>query len=169
MILSHDQIAEELKKGNIQITPNIDPSQISGASIDLRLGNIFRTYKKLIEPIPVINSTDYRNFSEEKIAETILLHPQETILGITMERIKLPGNISAWIEGRSRFARLGLLIHISAGFIQPGVNNQQVLEMTNLGPNTLELHAGERICQLVFQRMEGNSFYQGRFVDQTRP
>lgn len=169
MILSHNQILEELQKGTIQITPAIDPSQISVASVDLRLGNVFRKYLKQDTPIPVISTTNYQDYSEEIVTNTILLHPQETLLGITLEKIKLPGNISAWIEGRSRFARLGLLIHISAGFIQPGVDNQQVLEMTNLGPNTLELHAGEQICQLVFQRMEGNSIYSGKFADQTKP
>ncbi|NCN03456.1 MAG: dCTP deaminase, partial [Candidatus Pacebacteria bacterium] len=88
------------------------------------------------------------------------------IIAITKEKITLPGNICGWLEGRSRFARLGLLIHISAGLIQPGVDNHQVLEITNLSPNTLVLYAGERICQLAFQRCEGEAFYKGRFEKQ---
>lgn len=66
----------------------------------------------------------------------------------------------------SRFARLGLLIHISAGLTQPGVDNHQFLEITNLSPNTLSLHVGERICQLAFQRCEGEASYKGRFENQ---
>lgn len=169
MLLSKDAIRQELEKGTIKVTPEIDPSQIREASIDLRLGNTFRVFKKAKKFIPIVEDTDYKNHTEEVIADKFIIYPQETILGVTMERITLPGNIAAWIEGRSRFARLGLLIHISAGLIQPGINNHQVLEITNLGPNALELHAGERICQLVFQRMEGSSIYSGRFADQTTP
>jgi dCTP deaminase len=120
-------------------------------------------------PIPVLESTDYTSLTKEVKADTITIHPQETILGVTREKVTLPGDICGWIEGRSRFARLGLLIHISAGLIQPGVSNHQVLEITNLGPNMLELHAGERICQLAFQRCEGKAMYEGKFKMQQTP
>lgn len=169
MLLSKDAIKQELEKGTIQITPTLDPSQVREASIDLRLGNTFRIFKKTKKFIPIVEDTDYKNHTQEVVAEKFIIYPQETILGVTMEKVTLPGNICAWIEGRSRFARLGLLIHISAGLIQPGISNHQVLEITNLGPNALELHAGERICQLVFQRMEGSATYSGRFADQTTP
>lgn len=169
MLLAKDAIIKELEQGNIKVIPALDASQIREASIDLRLGNTFRVFKKAKKFIPIVEGTDYKDFTQEVKADTFIIYPQETILGVTMEKITLPGNICAWIEGRSRFARLGLLIHISAGLIQPGIDNHQVLEITNLGPNALELHAGEKICQLVFQRMEGNSVYNGRFADQTRP
>lgn len=169
MLLAKDAIIKELDKGTIKVEPTLDPSQIREASIDLRLGNTFRVFKKAKKFIPVVEETDYKQHTQEVKAETFIVYPQETILGVTMEKITLPGDICAWIEGRSRFARLGLLIHISAGLIQPGINNHQVLEITNLGPNALELHAGEKICQLVFQRMEGNSVYNGKFADQTTP
>ncbi|HEV2339305.1 MAG TPA: dCTP deaminase [Patescibacteria group bacterium] len=169
MLLSHDAIVAALQKGIIKISPTIGDSQIGGASVDLRLSNMFRIFKKVNSNIPVLSTTDYKNYTQEVQADTFLLSPQQTILGITLEKITLPEDICAWIEGRSRFARLGLLIHISAGLIQPGVDNQQVLEMTNLGPNSLELHAGECICQLVFQRVEGKSTYKGLFAKQTAP
>ena len=169
MLLAKNTIIKELEKGTIQVSPPLDPSQIREASIDLRLGNTFRVFKKVKKIIPVMESTDYKGYTQEVKAEKFILYPQETVLGVTMEKITLPNNICAWIEGRSRFARLGLLIHISAGLIQPGINNHQVLEITNLGPNALELHPGEKICQLVFQRMEGSSTYDGRFASQTTP
>ncbi|HET9947090.1 MAG TPA: dCTP deaminase [Patescibacteria group bacterium] len=169
MLLSKNAIIEEIQKGNITIAPQLDPSQIREASVDLRLGDTFRVFKKAKKFIPIVEQTDYKEYTEEVKADKFILYPQETILGVTMEKITLPGDICAWIEGRSRFARLGLLIHISAGLIQPGINNHQVLEITNLGPNALELHAGEKVCQLVFQRLEGHSVYQGRFADQTTP
>lgn len=168
-ILTHDAIIAELEKGTIVVEPHLDPSQIKEASIDLTLGNSFRVFKKAENPIPLTEHTDYREYTDEVMKETFLIHPQETVLGVTLEKITLPSDICAWIEGRSRFARMGLLIHISAGLIQPGISNHQVLEITNLGPNTLELHAGEKICQLVFQRTEGKAIYQGKFQGQTKP
>lgn len=167
-ILTHDVLLQEIENGNIKIEPLLS-SQIKEASIDLRLSNAFRIFKRIDQHIRLVENTDYKQFTEEVISDTFLINPGQTILGITIEKITLPGNICAWIEGRSRFARLGLLIHISAGLIQPGVNNHQVLEITNLGPNVLELRSGERICQLVFQRTEGNAIYSGKFANQTKP
>ena len=168
-ILTHDALLQEIEKGNIKIDPMVHSSQVREASIDLKLSNVFRIFKHTDQHIPLVENTDYREFTEEVVGNTFLINPSQTILGSTIEKITLPGNICAWIEGRSRFARLGLLIHISAGLIQPGVNSNQVLEITNLGPNILELHAGERICQLVFQRTEGNAIYSGKFANQTKP
>jgi dCTP deaminase len=83
-----------------------------------------------------------------------------------LERIRLAADISARLEGRSRFARLGLLVHVSAGFVSPGVDNRQVLEISNLADRRLKLVAGTRICQLIFERTEGLARYRGRFADQ---
>lgn len=167
MLLAKDAIIKELEKGTIKVNPQLDPSQIRQASIDLRLGNTFRVFKKAKKFIPITEHSDYKDYTQEVVSDTFVIYPQETILGVTMEKITLPGDICAWIEGRSRFARLGLLIHISAGLIQPGISNHQVLEITNLGPNALELHAGEKVCQLVFQRLEGSAVYDGKFANQT--
>lgn len=167
-LLTKDAIRDLLQNGTIKIEP-LDESQIQVASVDLRLGNTFRVFKHTNHPIPLVEDTNYKEYTEETVSDTFLLNPHETILGVTMEKITLPGSICAWIEGRSRFARLGLLIHISAGLIQPGISNHQVLEITNLGPNVLELHAGERICQLVFQQTIGEAIYSGRFQGQEKP
>jgi len=168
-VLTKNVIAQEIALGNIQVDPPLDPTQIREASIDLRLGNAFRIYKKTNKTVDLIEGTDYKDLTDEVIAETLILCPQETVLGVTMEKITLPNNICGWLEGRSRFARLGLLIHISAGLIQPGVSNHQVLEITNLSPNTLVLYAGTKICQLAFQRCEGTANYDGRFQGQSKP
>jgi dCTP deaminase len=165
-VLTHDQINKELKLGNIQFSPPIKDDQISVASVDLHLSNEFRIFQNIIEIVDLKEETDYKDLTELITAEELILKPHETVLGITKEQITLPSNICGWLEGRSRFARLGLLIHISAGFIQPGVSNRQVLEITNLSPNSLVLHANERLCQIVFQRCEGNAKYNGKFVEQ---
>ncbi|MBI3981232.1 dCTP deaminase [Candidatus Microgenomates bacterium] len=168
-ILTHDDIVKEMNLGNIRFHPRISPDQIKEASVDLHLSEFFRVFEKINQVVEITDAADYRKITKPIKTRELMLHPHETVLGITREKISLPGNICAWIEGRSRFARLGLLIHISAGLIQPGVSNQQVLEITNLSPNTLMLKEGERICQLVFQRTSGNSVYQGRFKTQNKP
>lgn len=165
-ILTRPAIKEVLSSGQIKITPAISDDQISVASVDLTLSDDFWVYEKQLSPVPIKESTNYLDITRHVKTEEIVLKPQETIIGITREKITLPGNICGWLEGRSRFARLGLLIHISAGLIQPGVDNHQVLEITNLSPNILTLHAGERICQLAFQRCEGEAQYDGRFKSQ---
>jgi dCTP deaminase len=86
---------------------------------------------------------------------------------MTTERITLCDGLCGWLEGRSRFARLGMLVHISASFMQPGIANHQVLEMSNFGPIPLEIRPGVAICQFIFQRIEGSGRYEGVFADQT--
>jgi dCTP deaminase len=168
-LLTQSAIQSEIQSGRIVIQPPLQLDQIQVASIDLHLGNIFRIYKENKEPINLVEETNYHDYTEEIIAETITILPQQTILGVTAETITLPNNIAGWLEGRSRFARMGLLIHISAGLIQPGVSNKQVLEITNLSPNPLILHAGVRICQLALQRCEGEASYNGKFNGQVKP
>lgn len=168
-ILTRSTILESLQQGHLKVEPALSPDQIREASIDLRLGNVFRIYEKTNQAIPIQEATDYKNYTKEIVTDQLLLCPQETVLGVTMEKITLPNNLCGWLEGRSRFARLGLLIHISAGLIQPGVSNHQVLEITNLSPNVLTLHAGEKICQLAFQHCDGVATYDGRFQGQQAP
>ena len=82
------------------------------------------------------------------------------------ERITLPPNLCGLLEGRSRFARLGLMIHVTSAFVQPGVSNRQVLEMSNVSKRSLRIHPGVRLCQLVLLRTEGEAVYRGRFAVQ---
>lgn len=165
-VLTHDEIKKELDSGTIKIAPQVTDDQISVASVDLHIANEFRVFKSGSTTVDLKETTDYKDLTDEVIAETLLVKPHETVLGITTETITLPSNICGWLEGRSRFARLGLLVHISAGFIQPGVSNRQVLEITNLSSNSLVLHANQKICQIIFQRCEGNAKYNGKFAQQ---
>ena len=170
MILTREEILKEIEKGNIKIEP-FDISQVQAASVDLHLGNYFRVFKHIRRVIQIRDDIDYADLHTvvtEKIETNgpLILMPQETVLGITKEKITLPPNIAGWLEGRSSFARLGLLIHISASFIQPGISNHQVLEMTNFGPNPLEIYPGTKVCQIIFERTVGSARYEGRFKDQ---
>lgn len=171
MILAKSAIFEEIKKGNIKISPYYE-EYVGPASVDLHLGTTFRRFKHHNEVFDVTEDSDFEQITE--VAEvgkdgSLLLKQGETVLGITRERITLSKGLCGWIEGRSRFARIGLGVHITSGFAHPGIDNHQVLEITNLSPTPLMLYPGVRICQFVFQRCEGEGSYRGKFQGQDRP
>jgi dCTP deaminase len=169
VILTHDVILREIASGRLVIDP-LEPDQIGPASIDLTLGDEIRVMHGGPAVIEVDERADYRAVTEvHPLREPYLLQPGETIHGITRERITLPPNVAGWLEGRSRYARLGLMIHVTSGFVAPGVDNRQVLEMSNVAGRPLAIRAGVRLCQIVLQRTEGEATYAGRFADQQRP
>jgi dCTP deaminase len=134
------------------------------------LANTFRVFRKVHQVIEVRENTDYRQLTEKMevpAGQHILIMPGETILGITKERLRLGPGLCGWLEGRSRYARLGLMVHISAPFMGPGIDSQQVLEMSNFGPAPLAVYPGTPICQFVFQRLDGEERYEGCFAGQT--
>jgi dCTP deaminase len=168
MILTHDVILQEIEHRRIVIDP-LSLDQIGPASIDLHLADEIRVMEGGPDVIDMTEDADYRLVTQVRtLNRPYLLKPGETIHGITRERIHLPGNICGWLEGRSRFARLGLMIHVTSGFVAPGVNNRQVLEMANVAGRPLAIHGGTRICQLILQRTEGNAVYRGRFAQQDK-
>jgi len=167
-VLTRDTIQAELDAGTLVITP-FEPDQLGVASIDLTLGDEIRVIEPGLDPIDVVAESDYRDHTDlRSLAEPYVLVPGSTIHGITRERIRLPGNMCGFLEGRSRFARLGLMIHVTSAFVQPGVDNRQVLEMSNVSGRPLRIHAGVRLCQLVLMRTDGEAQYAGRFADQER-
>ena len=96
----------------------------------------------------------------------VTLLPGEFVLARTKERIKLPEDLSGFLSGRSRFARLGLGVHVTAFFINPGVNNRQVFEIKNNSNNPLVISPGLKIGQMIFVRNEGRAKYKGRYKKQ---
>lgn len=168
MILTHDKLLEEIEAGSITIDP-FSPDMVGPASIDLHLANEIRVIAASSTPIDVVDELDFREHSVvHTLDEPFPLASGETILGITRERVKLASNLCGWLEGRSRFARIGLMIHVTAGFVSPGVDNRQVLEISNVSHRTLNIHSGTRLCQIVVQRTDGSAVYNGRFADQMK-
>lgn len=168
-VLGRDAILNAIDEGTISITP-FSLELVGPASVDLRLAGTFRVFRKVHQVIEVHEGTDYRELTDKieiPDGKHILIMPGETVLGITMERLRLGPGLCGWLEGRSRFARLGLMVHISAPFMGPGIDSQQVLEMSNFGPAPLAVFPGLPICQFVFQRLEGSERYQGRYAGQT--
>jgi len=166
MILTREKILGEIEAGNLRIDP-FDPVFLGPASYDLALGNQLRILDPGVEMIDVTEDADYVAFSKvATLDQPFELAAGHTVLGITRERISLSSNLCGWLEGRSRYARLGLMIHVTAGFIAPGVSNRQVLEIANIAPYAMRLHADVRIAQLIVQRTEGAAVYSGRFAKQ---
>jgi dCTP deaminase len=165
-VLTRDAILREIDEGRIKLDP-FERSQVGVASIDLTLGSDIREILNDPSAIRVEDDTDYRDHTRvSDLSKPFRLEPGVTIHGITTEHLTLPDNLCGFLEGRSRFARLGLMIHVTSAFVQPGVSNRQVLEMSNVSSRALEIVAGVRICQLVLMRTEGRAVYRGRFQDQ---
>lgn len=168
-ILTRDEIFKCIKSGEIQIDP-YTPDAVGPASIDLRLDNKFRVFKKLHRVYDVKEDANYEEVTEYiEVDNHFLLLPGESVLGVTMEKITLAPDICGWLEGRSKFARIGLAVHVTAGFMQPGISNHQVLEINNSAPIAMALYPGTFICQFIFQRCIGSAVYKGRFANQVKP
>lgn len=166
MVLAHEQILAEIAAGNIVIDP-FDEALVGPASVDLHLGDEIRILEAQATPIDIRDDTDYRASSRlEALVDPFTLGPGQTVLGITRERIRLAANLCGWLEGRSRFARMGLTVHVTAGFLSPGIDNRQVLEISNVSGRAMLIHPRTRLCQVIFQRTDGEAVYDGRFRDQ---
>lgn len=166
MILTRPQIMRRIKQKQIKINP-FDKSAIGPASVDLSLGNELRVFNPGNSVILLSESDDYKKITKKvDISKGYVLRPHELVFGITKEKITLPGNICGWLQSRSRFARFGLMSHITAPFICPGVSNHQVLEIFNAGSHKLELMPGMKLCQIIFQLCKGEARYKGIFKDQ---
>jgi dCTP deaminase len=156
MIFSDQDIEKSLKKKKIIVNPAPDlNNQLGPASLDFKLGKEFRVFDS--NKKPYINPLDKETFDnltnlvriEEK--EHFIIHPGEFVLGITMEELTLPDDIGARIEGRSSWGRLGLIIHSTAGYIDPGFKGRLTLEISNIGSLPILLYPGMKICQLAFE------------------
>jgi len=170
-ILTRDEIIRRVRSGEIGIDP-FDERFVGPASIDLHLANQFRVFKRVRDIFHVTEEAAYEDVSEiveVGDADYFVLMPGETCHGLTRERIRLPDTLCGWLQGRSRFARLGLMVHITAAFIQPGIDNHQALEINNAGPMPLALRPGIALCQFIFERTIGAGHYAGRYREQDAP
>ncbi len=159
---------EKIVDGTIVIRP-FDKKAVGPASIDLTLDDKIRIFNSGMNPHIVDEMIDYKKITKLiKIDKKkgYVLKQGELVLGITKEKVTLPGNICGWLNSRSRFARIGLMSHITAPFIAPGISNKQVLEIYNAGNHPIRLIPGVKICQLVLQECRGETSYQGKFKNQ---
>jgi dCTP deaminase len=169
-VLTRDAILAELESGRLRIEP-FELDQVGPASIDLHLGAEIRVPEPHDgEPLPLSGDCTPKPPTRlHTVREFFVLEPGATVHGATRERLFLPPDLCGWLEGRSKFARVGLTVHATSGFVHPGVANHQVLELSNVSAVPLALHPGLRICQIVLERTEGSAIYRGRFASQTSP
>ena len=156
MILGRKAILELMERGDIRIEP-FDERALGPASYDIALSSKFRVFDRYDEFIDIRDdSFDPAVFGD--VVDTgggpIEIQPGQLVLGMSVERITLSHNVMGWISGRSRFARIGLLVHVSSNLIQPGVSNHQILEVVNLSPRPIRLWPGTRIAQVVFEEVK---------------
>lgn len=156
MILSDGTLRRLIAAGRIAVEP-LDDDQVQPASIDVRLGNSFLAFRR-----HTVASIDPRNLDDslmERVTvgdeQPFILHPGEFVLGATLERLTLPDDVVARLEGKSSLGRLGLLIHSTAGFVDAGWTNGQItLELSNVAPLPIKLWPGMKIGQLSFLQMD---------------
>lgn len=154
MVLSDRSIAEEMAAGRIVVDP-CEPADIQPSSIDLHLGSRFQVFRNSRYPYidPAVEQRGLMDMVEASAGEPFVLHPGEFALGATIERVALPRDIVARLEGKSSLGRLGLLIHSTAGYIDPGWDGTLTLELSNVANLPIVLTPGMAIGQISFMRM----------------
>ena len=154
MVLSDRSIREEIDAGRIIIDP-LGENAIQPASVDVQLDRGFLVFRN--SRLPFI---DVRKGAEEltervEITDDVpfILHPGEFVLGSTLENIGLPNDLVARVEGKSSLGRLGLLIHSTAGYVDPGFKGHLTLELSNVANLPITLYFGMKIGQLSYVRL----------------
>jgi len=158
MILSDADILSRLADGDLAIEPLDDiDQQVQPASVDLRLGERFLEFQRA--NIPCIHPTEADEVGEYVTETTVdqgdefILHPGDFVLGTTAERVAIPDDLVAHVEGRSSLGRLAIVVHATAGLCDPGYEGQITLELSNLGTAPVALSPGMRVSQLTFTEL----------------
>jgi dCTP deaminase len=154
VVLSDRDIRAEIESGRIVIDPFI-PEAVQPSSVDLHLDRRFRVFRNSRYPfIDVrVDQPDMTELVEIAGDDPFILHPGEFVLGSTLERVQLPNDLVARLEGKSSLGRLGLLIHSTAGYVDPGWEGNLTLELSNVANLPITLYDGMKIGQISFQRL----------------
>jgi dCTP deaminase len=155
MVLSDRTIRRLLGEGRIGIDP-FEEELVQPSSVDVRVDRLFRVFRNSRYPFidvkePMEDLTELVDVSDSE--QPFILHPGEFVLGSTLERITLPDDLVARLEGKSSLGRLGLLIHSTAGFIDPGWDGHVTLELSNVANLPITIYVGMKIGQLSFVQL----------------
>jgi dCTP deaminase len=156
MVLSDVDISEELDIGNLEIDPLNAGEQIQPCSVDIRIGDEYSEYEGTNIVMDSRHTDAERHLIKNHIAEddSVMIHPGDFYLFNTEEYIEIPNYLECEVRGRSSFGRLGLEVHSTAGLVDSGFEGKLVLEVSNNGNNPIRLYRGDRVAQLVFNRLE---------------
>ena len=153
MVLSDRTIARLLAEGRIEIDP-YDEALLQPSSVDVRVDRYFRVFRNNLYPyIDVKQAQEDLTELVEADGDPFILHPGEFVLGSTLERVRLPDDLVARLEGKSSLGRLGLLIHSTAGFIDPGWDGHVTLELSNVANLPITIYPEMKIGQLSFMEL----------------
>jgi dCTP deaminase len=154
MILSDRSIREELDAGRVVIDP-FDEACVQPSSVDLHVDAQFRVFANSRYPFIDVQREmpDLTELVEVQPGEPFILHPGEFVLGSTLERVALPDDLVARLEGKSSLGRLGLLIHSTAGYVDPGWDGYLTLELSNVANLPITIYPGMKIGQISFFRL----------------
>jgi dCTP deaminase len=177
MVLSDRTIRAEIEAGRVVMEP-YDPALIQPSSIDVRVDRRFRVFRNSRYPYIDVRQAmeDLTELVEVQGDEPFILHPGEFVLGQTLERVTLPDDLVARLEGKSSLGRLGLLIHSTAGFVDSGFSGNLTLELSNVANLPIKLYPGMKIGQICVlpltspaEHPYGSSIYGSRYQDQRGP
>ena len=154
MVLSDRTISRLLAEGAIEIDP-YDPTLLQPSSVDVRVDRYFRVFHNARYPYIDVREPqeDLTELVEIDDETPFILHPGEFVLGSTLERIRLPDDLVARLEGKSSLGRLGLLIHSTAGFVDPRWTGHVTLELSNVANPPISIYYGMKIGQLSFVQL----------------
>ena len=154
MVLADRTIRRLLDERRIDIDP-YDPSLLQPSSVDVRVDRFFRVFHNARYPFIDVKEPqeDLTELVEMEDGAPFILHPGEFVLGSTLERIRLPDDLVARLEGKSSLGRLGLLIHSTAGFIDPGFDGHVTLELSNVANLPITIYPEMKIGQLSFVQL----------------
>lgn len=153
MILSDRDIKKAIVEKNLTIDP-FDPARVQPSSYDLRLDNSVLVFDNhLLDVVDVREKVDVSRLVKIDKKKGFILHPGEFILGNTQEEFKIPANLAAKLEGRSSLGRIGLIIHATAGYVDPGFSGQLTFEISNISRLPIRIYPGMRIAQICFFQM----------------
>ncbi len=176
-VLSDHSIKEALEAGRLGIDP-LDEDAIQPASVDLRLDWVFRIFRVTSRPYVDVQQPmeDLTELVEILPEEPFVIHPGTFCLGSTMETITIPEDIVARVDGKSSLGRLGLLVHATAGYVDPGWTGKLTLELSNQSQMPIALYYGMRIAQISFitlttpvDRPYGSPALGSKYQGQTGP
>jgi dCTP deaminase len=156
VVLSDRSIRAEIEAGRIVIDP-FDPELVQPSSVDVRVDRRFRVFHNARYPYIDVRQPmeELTELVEPDDGQPFILHPGEFVLGQTLERVTLPDDVVARLEGKSSLGRLGLLIHSTAGFVDSGFSGNLTLELSNVANLPITIYHGMPIGQVSFMRMDG--------------
>ena len=154
MVLSDQTIKSEVEAGRIVFDP-YDEAMVQPSSVDVRVDRRFRVFHNARYPFIDVRAPmeDLTELVEMEEDEPFILHPGEFVLGQTLERVRLPDDLVARLEGKSSLGRLGLLIHSTAGFVDAGFEGNLTLELSNVANLPITIYHGMPIGQISFMQL----------------